>query len=546
MANAPTSQFNSIATLESNDRFVCLEVSESELRTTTGTVVLAWLGASLNMSTIASGGALPVAYGGTGITSLGTGVATFLGTPSSANLLAAITDETGTGALVFANTPTLVTPEIGLATGTGLAITSANTTGTTTSSGLSIVANSLTTGTGLHTSSSSLTSGKLVNVAITGTAGATNQTGVNISLSGAHGSSAVSTYGQRISNTHTGTTSVNVALELTASGGATNYGLLVTAGSVGLGISTPDCQCHVHRGTAGSVVSSTYASITLESDDTAANDLQMLSPNTAQQRILFGDADDNDVGMIRYIHSTNTLQFLTNTAQAMSIDSSQNVGIGANASTTQKLLVSLSTSNATNIGSKVTFVSSVTANGAYYSIGLDVDLTNAAISSGVTNSGYWVGVRGDVSIINASFLGTLTYQYGIWGKVGIATCGTNGTVTNAFGLRSDIQNDHASGTITNAYGLYVDNSRTTGTITNRWGIYVDTGSSGKSYFSNNVGVTITDPTALLHLGASTTARASLCIPAGTAPTSPVNGDIWNDGSNIKVRIAGTTYTLTKT
>jgi len=46
-------------------------------------------------------------------TSMGTGVATFLGTPSSANLLAAITDETGTGALVFASAPTLVNPVVG-------------------------------------------------------------------------------------------------------------------------------------------------------------------------------------------------------------------------------------------------------------------------------------------------------------------------------------------------------------------------------------------------------------------------------------------------
>lgn len=58
-------------------------------------------------------GTLPVANGGTGITSLGTGVATFLGTPSSANLASAVTDETGTGALVFANSPTLVTPALG-------------------------------------------------------------------------------------------------------------------------------------------------------------------------------------------------------------------------------------------------------------------------------------------------------------------------------------------------------------------------------------------------------------------------------------------------
>lgn len=54
-------------------------------------------------------GTLPVANGGTGITSLGSGVATWLGTPSSANLAAAITDETGTGALMFGTAPTVKT-----------------------------------------------------------------------------------------------------------------------------------------------------------------------------------------------------------------------------------------------------------------------------------------------------------------------------------------------------------------------------------------------------------------------------------------------------
>lgn len=62
------------------------------------------------------GAALPVASGGTGITSFGSGIATWLGTPSSSNLAAAVTDETGTGALVFANTPTLVSPVLGTPT----------------------------------------------------------------------------------------------------------------------------------------------------------------------------------------------------------------------------------------------------------------------------------------------------------------------------------------------------------------------------------------------------------------------------------------------
>lgn len=43
--------------------------------------------------------------------------------------------------------------------------------------------------------------------------------------------------------------------------------------------------------------------------------------------------------------------------------------------------------------------------------------------------------------------------------------------------------------------------------------------------------------------ASTTSSAGLSILPGTAPTSPVNGEIWNTGSDLQVRIAGVTETL---
>jgi hypothetical protein len=67
---------------------------------------------------LTAGTASAVAVGG--ITGLATGVSTFLATPSSANLKAAVTDETGSGTLVFATTPTLVTPVLGVATATSI------------------------------------------------------------------------------------------------------------------------------------------------------------------------------------------------------------------------------------------------------------------------------------------------------------------------------------------------------------------------------------------------------------------------------------------
>lgn len=60
--------------------------------------------------TLTSCAGLPIS---TGVSGLATGVATFLGTPSSANLAAAITDETGSGKLVFGTSPAIGTPTFG-------------------------------------------------------------------------------------------------------------------------------------------------------------------------------------------------------------------------------------------------------------------------------------------------------------------------------------------------------------------------------------------------------------------------------------------------
>ena len=62
-----------------------------------------------------------------GVSGLAANVATFLGTPSSANLRAAVTDETGTGVAVFNDTPTLITPVLGAATATSVAVGAAST-----------------------------------------------------------------------------------------------------------------------------------------------------------------------------------------------------------------------------------------------------------------------------------------------------------------------------------------------------------------------------------------------------------------------------------
>jgi len=121
------------------------------------------------------------------VTTLGTGVATFLSTPSSANLISVVTDETGTGSLVFATSPTLTTPTIGVATATSVnkvAITAPATSATLT----------IADGTTISTAGNFSTSGAFA-LTLTTTAG----TNVTLPISGTLVNTAVTTLSSLVS-----------------------------------------------------------------------------------------------------------------------------------------------------------------------------------------------------------------------------------------------------------------------------------------------------------------------------------------------------------
>lgn len=110
----PLSQFAATTSLQLKNTISDETGSGALVFADTPTLVTPVLGTPTS-GTLTNCTGLPVA---TGISGLGSGVATFLATPTSSNLASAVTGETGTDALVFANSPALTgTPTAPTATG---------------------------------------------------------------------------------------------------------------------------------------------------------------------------------------------------------------------------------------------------------------------------------------------------------------------------------------------------------------------------------------------------------------------------------------------
>jgi hypothetical protein len=137
-------------------------------------------------ATLTNATGLPIS---TGVSGLGTNVATFLGTPSSANLASAVTDETGSGALVFGTSPTVNNPTVTNYVETVVAIGTVTTSNTISLTNGTVQTATLTASTACTFTMPTATAGKsfillLKQAAATGNGSATF-TGVKFPASGA-------------------------------------------------------------------------------------------------------------------------------------------------------------------------------------------------------------------------------------------------------------------------------------------------------------------------------------------------------------------------
>ena len=95
-------------------------------------------------------------------------------------------------------------------------------------------------------------------------------------------------------------------------------------GNVGIGTVSPAAPLHVSTGDSLATPIATADNFIIEGTNSIGMSFLTSTASSSNQKIAFGDAADADIGQIEYQHSTNSMNFKTNAAERMRIDSAGN------------------------------------------------------------------------------------------------------------------------------------------------------------------------------------------------------------------------------
>ena len=273
---------------------------------------------------------------------------------------------------------------------------------------------------------------------------------------------------------------------------------------IGTGLAAADGgQLHVHTGSAGTVQAASDADEAVFENSTASG-ITILSGGSSTGKIAFGDAGDNDIGLITYNHATNAFTLGTNGTTALTLSSAQAATFAGDVS----------------VGGALTLTGGLTLNGAVVvgDSASDTLTVNATVTSDLlfSDATYDIGKSGATRPRDGFFSRNMA--------VG-GTLGVTGLVTATAGITSgsNIVSD-------------TDSTDDLGTTSVRWAnLYADSiGDSGQAL--------AVKATALSFDAASTidtSGNNNLTLDAGTATLTLDANTIESDASTLSFDAAAT-------
>jgi hypothetical protein len=465
---------------------------------------------------------------------------TSLGSFTSAQLATALSDETGSGANVFATSPTLVTPTLGSATATSIIV----------GSGVTINSGGITASAGIITASRFVgeLTGNVVGIAST---------------------ARDLTSDARVSITHIGSQ--------TSSIGISTVSTRLYAESIGVGTNSPSSDIHIRRSSASilQVTSDTAEAIIAigRSTTLTGNNGALIFGNTSG--LYPYSLGGNSLDIVNY--STGNLNYYLNysgsggsngdfnwiyapdaTNPLMTLTYGGNLGIGVT-NPAVKLQVSGDANVTSLVTQSITATGSVVATGAGTSTSVRTLYVYGGKSQILNSNGTAIFPAGDANVNNTSGVSTFydikVLNNGIFDqKIGIGNTAPSAEIHIGNPLVDDVRNtiiitrggigigtDNLSNVDANLYNLdggclFGSVGIGTTTIVNEnTNLYV----SGNSEFYGNVGMGTTNPTSKLHVVGNTLI---------TGVTTSQNGFTSGIGvtNPVKITVSGNILTFTVT